>query len=288
MKNQNLNSLSAWFEDLLFGGEKNNKNGIEKNVVTVIGSGGKTSLIWHLAASLVRPPGIAKAARRRVLVTPTTKMFVPLPETDLYDFYYGGQDDDEICRSFLHPDPGITLAGIFNNKTGKLESLLPDHLEKIIHSYDLVLIEGDGSRGLPLKAWKDDEPVVPPFTDFTIGILPLGNLGEPVSDSFVHGLPIFFALSGAAPKESLKIEHIKKLITGRMVSFPMTDEPDKSFMSGLFVKARGRKILFFNQVEDEVSLTYARELADTLQTDYKDDFFRIIAGSVKEDKLMEL
>ncbi|GHV68268.1 hydroxylase accessory protein YqeC [Spirochaetia bacterium] len=203
--------------------------------VTIIGSGGKTSLIWYLARHFS-----AGGKRARVLVTPTTKMLVP----------------DK-------PVPGVTMAGIFNKETGKLESLPPGELEKIYSQYDFVFIEGDGSRGLPIKAWADHEPVVPVFTAITVGLIPLWPLGLAVSEKLVHRLPLFLELSGAREGEILNVEHLARVIPG------------------LFRKAQGKKILFINQIEDDAALEQARKFAALLQQEP----LCIIAGSVKKGSL---
>jgi len=260
--------LSAWFEDLLFG------DGVAGNpaVVTVIGSGGKTSLIWRLASS-----DHSRVAGRKILVTPTTKMLVPPPEEKLYDRYYDGITEG-ITKN---PIPGITLAGCFNEKTGKLESLPLPALSAIITNrrfdgYDLVLIEGDGSRGLPLKAWAADEPVVPAFTTLTVGVLPLCPLGKPISESLIHRLPLFLSITGAAAGETLKPEHITAVITGGAGG------------DSLFAKARGKKLLFFNQIEDDGALKQAREIAGLLPLDFRAGLCAIIAGSVQRNEVISM
>ena len=255
-------SLSAWFEK-----DARPKPRRLFRCITVIGSGGKTSLIWRMAAS---------SPDRKILVTPTTKMFVPPPETKPYDHYYGQGDIP------YNPAPGVSLAGVFNEASGKLEALPPAKLEETIRLYDLVLMEGDGARERPFKAWAENEPVVPSFTDLTIGMLPMCCLGEPVSEKLVHRLPIFLALTGAVPGEALKTEHILRLITGR--------ETGRRVIPGLFAKARGKKILFFNQVEDDNALKQARKLAEGLPPELKSDdpnlgLYAIIAGSVRSNKL---
>jgi hypothetical protein len=190
-------NLSVWFEQLI--------TGDKIKAITVIGSGGKTSLIWHLAKTLF----LSSGQNRRILVAPTTKMYMP-----------------------QNPVPGITLVGMYNKTSGKLEALPLCELEAMARDYDLVLMEGDGSKGLPLKAWTEDEPVVPSFTDLTIGMLPLWPLGKPVSEKLAFRLDLFLNLTGAAEGELLAPEHIVRIITGGK-------------LPGLFAKARGKKYLFF-------------------------------------------
>jgi probable selenium-dependent hydroxylase accessory protein YqeC len=270
--------LSAWFEDFLLGSAVPAAAKNKPAIVSVIGSGGKTSLIWHLAASFA--PG------RRILVTPATKMFVPPRSPKLYNRFYDASCDKAISpgsgKLSLELASGVTLAGRFNKASGKLESLPPKNLENFITGFDLVLIEGDGSKGLPLKAWAEEEPVVPPLTDFTIGVLPLWPLGQPVSEKIIHRLPLFIALTGAVPGGTIKLEHILRLITGRVA------EAGKPDPSGLFAKARGKKVLFFNQIEGDNALKQARELTEALPTEFCGSLSGIIAGSARLDILYDM
>ncbi|GHT60400.1 hydroxylase accessory protein YqeC [Spirochaetia bacterium] len=268
--------LSAWFEAELFEQKAAapvlTVNNGSTPVLTVIGSGGKTSLIWRLAQYL-REQHKDDGRPCKILVTPTTKMLVPPAHAgssgEPYDHYCNGTP--VVSRTTSDCKDGITLAGIFNEKTGKLESLPLDELEQIAPAYDLVLIEGDGSRGLPLKAWAGHEPAVPPFTTITVGILPLMPLGMPVSEAIVHRLPLFSLLSGAQKGDIIKPEHLVRVITGHKGA------------KGLFAAAQGRKILFLNQVEDDKTLRSAKELVSLLPKDFRSGLGRIIAGSVRRD-----
>ena len=204
-------------------------------VITVIGSGGKTSLIWHLAAFFAAQPG------RKVLVSPATKMFLP-PQ----------------------PVPGVTLTGSFNERSGKLESLPDEVLRKTIVDYDFVLIEGDGAKGLPLKAWAAHEPVIPDFTTLTIGVLPLWVMGKPVSEKLVHRLPLFLELTGAAEGELITPEHFVSIITGSKTQ------------PGLFAKARGKKVLFFSGADRNEAVKQAQEIENLLPAKFKTSLNKII------------
>jgi probable selenium-dependent hydroxylase accessory protein YqeC len=219
--------------------------------VTVTGSGGKTSLIRLLAGCGVWP---------KVLVAPTAKMLMPPPGS--YGLFTGS-------RVLLPAPEGITLAGILDRKTGKLSSPPLPVLEKMAPAYDLLLMEGDGSRGLPLKGWTAREPVVPPFTTVTVGVIPLWPLGRRVSAEIVHRLPLFCALSGAAPGEIIRPGHLANVITAAGGARPAR---------GLFAASRGRRILFFSQIEDPDAAEKARELSMLLcARGFRET---VIAGSV--------
>jgi probable selenium-dependent hydroxylase accessory protein YqeC len=247
------NSLSGWFQNE-FGFSENGEKpcGRDRTVsVTVTGSGGKTSLIMLLAES---------QRRRKVLVAPSARIL--RPEEGSYDRLIPS------AHSPALDDPvpgGITVAGELNGESDKIESFPLHILEKQASRYDLVLMEGDGSRGLPLKGWADYEPVVPSFTSFTVAIMPLWPLGSPASEKIIHRLPLFCAISGAVPDETITPGHLAAVIVSR---------------KGLFAKARGRRILFFNQVENSEDMEKARELRGLIRESFRG---KVIAGSVSRN-----
>ncbi|MDR2607912.1 MAG: putative selenium-dependent hydroxylase accessory protein YqeC [Treponema sp.] len=216
---------------------------LEKRVITVIGSGGKTSLILLLAE---------QSRGKKVLVTTTTRMYIP-KEME-----------------------GVCVAGKLNEQSGKLESPPLNELEEISPRFDLVLIEGDGSRELPLKAWAEWEPVVPSWTDLSIGIIPLWPLGMEASGRLIHRLPLFSDLTGIREGEAIKPEHIAAAVSGLH---------KEKCGKGLFAAAAGMKILFFNQIEDEAGMHKAGEIAGLLPAEFRSGLHSIVAGSVKKNRL---
>jgi probable selenium-dependent hydroxylase accessory protein YqeC len=172
--------------------------------------------------------------------------------------------------------PGVETLGILNGTTGKLEALPPGELEKISLSYDLVLIEGDGSRGFPLKAWAPGEPAVPVFTAFTAGLIPLWPLGEKASSRIIHRLPVFCRLAGVREGETLTSEHLVRVILG------CQDAP------GLFAAAKGKKILVFTQIEDDAALRKAGEIKALLPGTFRSSLFAVLGGSAKLNRVKVL
>jgi probable selenium-dependent hydroxylase accessory protein YqeC len=256
-----MERLSRWFEDQFLLPE--HAAGGAAPVVTVIGSGGKTSLIWLLAQS---------QRRRRVLVSPTAKMYPGGARQYDHDCFTG-----EAAAG--GPLEGISLAGSLNRETGKLEALPAEVLEAMIAGYDLVLLEGDGSRGLPLKGWAPHEPVVPPYTTVSIGVIPIKALGKKVSPEIVFRLPQFTALCGAEEGDTLKAAHLAAVITAG------ADGKTGTGGRGLFAAARGKKVLFINQAENEEQREQARELAALLPQGFTAGLGGIICGSVELDQV---
>jgi probable selenium-dependent hydroxylase accessory protein YqeC len=191
-----------------------------------------------------------------------------LPPREYYDHYFPSG-----VGFAVPPGGGISLAGSVNPGTGKLEALPPGLLAAMVPGYDLVLLEGDGSRGLPLKGWAEHEPVVPPYTTLSVGVIPISPLGEKVSEATVFRLPQFTRLTGAGEGDTIRAAHLAALITGNGRG------------RGLFYAARGEKLLFINQVEGGPRREAARNLAASLPAGFLAGLGGIIAGSVEGDCL---
>lgn len=120
-------------------------NIIEKNeIITVVGAGGKTSLINYFA-NFYRD-------KLKVLLTTTTKIYVPNDYDNIIITI-----DGTVIPSICH---GITVCGSYINNENKLVSIDSSILDEIVDQFDLVLIEGDGSKRKKLKGWNAKEPVV--------------------------------------------------------------------------------------------------------------------------------
>jgi probable selenium-dependent hydroxylase accessory protein YqeC len=248
--------------------------GFTRQIFSVFGCGGKTSLVWALAAS---------TAGSKTLVTTTTNMQGPEQSGTLFDYFF-----DEAASRDIHPSKGVAFAG--NRKTSgtSISSFTLPALERIIPLFDNVFIEADGSRAKPLKAWADYEPVVTESTTVSVGILPLWPLGKAVSEEIVHRLPLFTVLTGAREGDAIACGHYVPLISGRAA-----DGLDRGGGFGgaaypLFHAAKGLKILFFNQIEDEAGIEAARRITAMLPRGFRDRLSSVIAGSVRENRVILL
>ncbi len=139
---------------------------ITPGITSVIGSGGKSSLIRCLAEEL---PG-------RVLVTTTTHMYPWRPEhflpvtgpEDLPALVEGLAQTPLLCIGAPAADGKISAPGV------PFSELLP--------LADYILVEADGSRQLPLKAHADWEPVIPDASGQTICVVGASGFGRPVRE----------------------------------------------------------------------------------------------------------
>lgn len=208
-------------------------------VASVVGCGGKTSLIKLVANSY---PG------KKRLIAPTTKMY-PLSLS------------------------GVDFCGDICPASGKAVSPDFENLAEIAKKYQLVLLEADGSRGLPLKGWRPDEPAVHPLTTQTIGVLTLAGVGRLAVEEFVHNLDIFLELTGMEYGEQITLNAIKIILTSP---------------AGLFKGSRGERIVLINQVEDEQTQQLAKQLLGELAKERPGFFSKLLFGSIKNNVWQEV
>lgn len=220
--------------------------------LAVVGCGGKTSLIELLA----------KTNRdKKVLIMTTTKIKAPRQD--------GVTLRETLADCLAHtPHQGIQCLGVFDAARGKFSGPPPEYWECLVHGYDLVLMEADGSRSLPCKGWADFEPVIPAFATATVGVVTLLGLGCPATGETVLRLPEFCRLTGLAAGEPITMAALAD-----MVGAP----------GGMFKNAVGRRVLLINQVEDEAALAKAKELAALLRQRHPGAAGKIYAGSVIEN-----
>lgn len=158
-----------------------------KEVVSIVGAGGKTSLLHLLAHHL----------EGRIVVMPSTKFYEP----------------DQTWSTFINKpidwssDKEIVLAA-HERRQGKLAGV---NVFAKDSGYDYMLIEADGSRELPIKGWGPHEPVIDPLTTTTIGILDLQALGMVLNDQTVFRFPEFTRLTKAGP--CLTLENMADIIS---------------------------------------------------------------------------
>ncbi|WP_317416167.1 selenium cofactor biosynthesis protein YqeC [Thermophilibacter provencensis] len=155
---------------------------VERGVTSVIGSGGKTSLIAALAREL---PGT-------IVLTTTTHILpfagVPLVTSD---------DAGDVVAALA--GSRVVCVGSQAEKDGKL--VAPElGMDVLAALADHVLVEADGSRRLPLKAHAPWEPVIPACSARTVLVLGASGLGRPVRE-VVHRPERFCELTGCAPND---------------------------------------------------------------------------------------
>ena len=155
--------------------------GIRPGLTAIIGGGGKTSLLYALAQEL--------QVKGSVIVTTSAKIRRPeqWPVAD--------PATAEALQAALRADAPLCLGSPWPED--KLAApTLP--FSELVRAADYVLVEADGSRGLPAKAHAAHEPVIPAEAERVILVLGADAFGKPISQ-VCHRPERFATLTGAAP-----------------------------------------------------------------------------------------
>ena len=162
-------------------------------IVAVVGSGGKTTLIKNLAKKY-------RAEGKTVLVTTTTHMFIEA-DTLLTD------DADTILRAL--EESGYAMAGIPAGE--KIRALSTETFRTVCTHADVVLVEADGSKHMPLKFPNATEPVIPEHTDEIIVVWGPHGLGQPARE-VCHRLELVLECLGIDGDTLITREHVALLL----------------------------------------------------------------------------
>ena len=136
------------------------------STIAVVGGGGKTSLIFRLMESFV-------SIGKKVIVTTTTHMAYE-PERPFVE----DGDIDGVRKDLQRYH--YTVAASLDRATEKIGCLSEEKLEELRGLADVLLIEADGAKRLPLKVPGEREPVIPEFAEMVIGVVGVDALGEPI------------------------------------------------------------------------------------------------------------
>ncbi|WP_434290266.1 selenium cofactor biosynthesis protein YqeC [Clostridium botulinum] len=227
----------------------------KRSVISIVGAGGKTSLMLNLSEEL-RP-------YNKVLSTTTTKIYTPNKTS--YDFMCIGEKN---CYIYDHlRKNGVYVYGKFINSDNKLIGFNKNFLDEKFKYFDYSILEADGSKKKPIKGWRDDEPVICKNTNKTIGVLDITCINKIINDFNVHRVSYFLKITNGKLGEKISIPMISSLVTHPL---------------GLFKGSLGERILFINKVENQHNIFLSYELIKHLLSISNPFIDKIVIGSLKE------
>ena len=226
--------------------------------VSLVGAGGKTTLINQLTESLRQ--------KKKILVSSTTTFIKP--EITMYDFMDYDYNSDYDLGSIDRP--GIYIIGKGKNLEDLVFGLTNEDIESISGEFDHAIIECDFSNGRPLKGFREFEPRIPATTDITVGVLDIQSLGLLVNAANIHHLDKFLELTESSIGSLVTIQHLAKIV-----------DDDEA----LFKNAVGKRVLYINKVEKEVDQALALSLFETIDVSKLD---MVIEGSLIENRYFVL
>lgn len=172
--------------------------GLEHSKVTaIIGGGGKSSLMAVL--------GEEYRLRRQTAVMTTTTHIRPPKEN-------GYMGDNAAVLSDLLATHRLMTVGTMGEEGKFGPSPLLEQLPRLA---DHVIIEADGTKGLPLKAPNEREPVIPAFADSVVAVAGLSALGRPLG-KVCHRPELALLRFGFPPERIVTPELMAELLTSPM------------------------------------------------------------------------
>jgi probable selenium-dependent hydroxylase accessory protein YqeC len=236
-----------------------------REVISLVGAGGKTTLMFCLAKELL-------LSGKKVVTTTTTKIVEPnLGETSsLFVDPDEGKIKDFVWRhldQYFH----ITVARE-RLESGKLMGISPNLVNGLwrSHGIDTIIIEADGAAGRPVKAPRENEPVIPTSTTLVVAILGVDGMARELNEETVF-----------------QPERVSK-ITGIPVGERLTDEAMAILMThseGILKGApsSSRVVAFLNKVDIPDGVAKAKRIAQKICDKKHRQIERVVLGQLKKE-----
>jgi probable selenium-dependent hydroxylase accessory protein YqeC len=235
-------------------------------VISLVGGGGKTTLMFKLAGELSK-------SGKTVITTTTTRIMEPANDESPCVIV---EEDQERLISRLREEIARcrhVSAARLRPGDGKLKGLLPETIDKIagLGLSDYIINEADGAARKPLKAPNSTEPVIPSSSTLVIAVVGIDALGEPLSDEVAFRTELITRLTGLPEGGVISPEVIATLITARQGV--TQHSPDKA-----------RIIPFINKVELPADSVELQQMAYAVLSREHPAITRVVAGSLKDPK----
>lgn len=243
-----------------------------KDVVSLVGGGGKTTAMFRLAEELVEA-GLEhpepSASGMRVVTTTTTRIFAA--QIKLAPFHIYVKDADQALRELpaaLKEHRHVLIIGAANEdgKAFGVESSLVDRIASM-DEVGVVINEADGSRMRPFKAPGDHEPVIPNSTTLLVPVVGVDAVGAPLDDQHVHRAERVAELAAVKVGTTVEPDLVARVITNEQGG--LKNRPPQA-----------RVIPLINKAENVGQLLIARDIAGQLLC--YDSIDAVAIGAVKK------
>jgi probable selenium-dependent hydroxylase accessory protein YqeC len=176
-------------------------------IICIVGAGGKTSLMFAMAAELA-------ALGNHVITSTTTKILEPShTDTPFLLLTEGAGDMFETIPGLMHRYGHVSLAE--RRLPGKkLMGISPGLIDALgaLDTVDHIIVEADGAAQLPLKAPNENEPVITSKTSLVIVVVGIDGIGVKLSEDHVFRPHIASELTGLPLGRKVTVETIAELI----------------------------------------------------------------------------
>jgi len=236
-----------------------------KEVISLVGAGGKTTLMFRLAKELL-------LAGEKVVTTTTTKILEPSSEETPCLFVHSDEEKlKQMASQHIDQFHHITLVRE-RLESRKLKGISPELVSLLCNSpeIDMIIIEADGAAGRPVKAPREWEPVIPSHTTLVIGLVGVDGVGKELDE-----------------ENLFQAERISQL-TGIPMGGKMTCEGMAVLMvhpQGIFKGApySSRRVAFINKVDVPEGMKWGREIGKEILRKGSPQIERVVLGQLKSE-----
>ncbi len=235
-------------------------------VVSLVGAGGKTSLMYQLAREL-------SDAGKSVLTTTTTKIFIPAKaQSEHVILSDSPKDIIQRAKGLLRDNRHVSAAKKIIEAQGKLEGYPAKTITELWRSklFQWIIVEADGARQRPLKAPGRFEPVIPACSHIVIGMVGLKGVGKPLNKKWTFRPEVFAQIT--------KLD-LGRPIDGNAVAASILHQ--QGIMKG--GPSKTKRIAFLNQADISNGLKIGQRIRDILIEQQSGRLNRIIIGNVRYD-----
>jgi molybdenum cofactor cytidylyltransferase len=163
-----------------------------RDVVAFVGAGGKTTAMFRLASELAEQ-------NWRVISTTTTRIAQDemrfAPQT--VGFGPGMRLPDSLPKQVEQHRHVFVFTKIEADK--KVKGVRPAWLDENLATaayLDVLVVEADGSRRLPMKAPLTNEPAMPQTATVVVPVIGMDALGKPLNEESVYGADVIHRSTG--------------------------------------------------------------------------------------------
>ena len=176
-------------------------------IICLVGAGGKTSLMFAMAAEL-------KNLGDRVITSTTTKIFIPSPQETPFLFVIEEAGDIHTALPDLINRHGHFTLAECRLPGEKLKGVSPELIDGLeaLDEVDRIIVEADGAARLPLKAPNETEPVIPSNTSLVVVVVGIDGIGVELSKDHVFRPHIVSQLTGLPLGEKVTVDVVAELV----------------------------------------------------------------------------
>ena len=209
--------------------------------IAFIGAGGKTTAMFQLARQLPGP----------VIVTAASHLGIW--QTEFADRHIIAETSEPI-EALEHSLSGVILitGEVDRDRTKPIGNELMEWLHQFCNYHSIpLLIEADGSRQKPLKAWAAHEPPIPSFVQHVIQVVGLSSIGKPLNEQHVHRPEIVSRITGLQLDQIITPDALTRLLT----------HPEAGLK---IIPAEARRSILLNQADTQELQSIARGMTGSL------------------------